>query len=337
MVRVEVEKGSLVKSDPFVSIVIPAYNSSDFILETLESVFKQTFTDYEVVIVNDGSTDTIKLEELLTPYMDRIIYIKQSNGGAAMARNNGILHSSGKLIAFLDSDDVWFPQYLEHQVKILNQNSYDLVYCDAMLFGDLKNKKFRTYMQECPSEGEVSCENLISGKINLITSGVVARREAIIKAGLFDESLTAAFPEDFDLWFRMARAGLKMGYHRAVLFKYRIRATGLTGSDLQKAKRSVKALQMISQKYDLTNRESEILKKRLKVAKVELTIQRAKIQMVKENFLRARKLLIKAYVESRRLKLGFLVLLFEISPQFILKAFQRTRPAEFASIISNLH
>ncbi|MCS6874696.1 MAG: glycosyltransferase family 2 protein [Pyrinomonadaceae bacterium] len=326
-----------VESFPEVSIVIPVYNSADFIAGTLDSVLRQTFKNYEIIVVNDGSTDTEKLERVLEPYMDKIIYIKQKNRGAASARNTAIKNSKSGYIAFLDSDDIWFPEYLEWQMKFIKERNYDLVYCDAMLFGNLKNKKFRTYMQECPSEGEVTTESLLSGRVNLITSGTLAKKNVLVKAGLFDENLTSAFPEDFDLWFRLLKQGAKIGYQKKVLLKYRMRETGLTGSELQKAKRSLKSFEMIASKYELSSEEKRILIEQISRAKNEVTIQRAKIQIVKENFSRAQKLLTKAHLKSPKLKFAVLIALLQISPKFVFRAFRKFRPAEFASIISNLH
>ena len=92
-------------SGPLVSVVIPAYNAAHYIAATLTSVLKQTFSDFEVIVVNDGSPDPTALERALQPYVSRICYIKQANGGPSAARNVGILQARGKYIAFLDSDE----------------------------------------------------------------------------------------------------------------------------------------------------------------------------------------------------------------------------------------
>jgi len=97
---------------PRVSVIIPCYNTAQFVAETLDSVFSQTYSDYEVVVVNDGSPDTPDLERVLGPYLSRIVYVKSDNCGLAGARNNGIRASKGELIALLDSDDAWEPRYL---------------------------------------------------------------------------------------------------------------------------------------------------------------------------------------------------------------------------------
>src|SRR3990172_1926808 len=96
---------------PLVSIIIPAWNVSAFIGETVESVLAQTFTDWELIIVNDGSTDSDRLEEVLAPNRNRLTYLVKPNGGAAAARNAGLAVARGEYVAFLDGDDVWLPGY----------------------------------------------------------------------------------------------------------------------------------------------------------------------------------------------------------------------------------
>lgn len=98
-------------TDPTYSVVIPTYNRADYCVETVRSVLAQTLTDYEVVVIDDGSQD--HTDRALAPYMDRIRYIRQDNGGIAAARNRGIAESRGEFIAFLDSDDKWLPGLLE--------------------------------------------------------------------------------------------------------------------------------------------------------------------------------------------------------------------------------
>jgi len=96
-----------------VSIIIPAYNVAPYIGETLDSVFAQTFADYEVIVINDGSPDTEDLERALARFIDRINYLKQENRGASVARNTGLHAARGQFIAFLDADDVWLPNSLD--------------------------------------------------------------------------------------------------------------------------------------------------------------------------------------------------------------------------------
>ncbi|MGH9529852.1 MAG: glycosyltransferase family 2 protein [Terriglobales bacterium] len=99
-----------------VSVIIPVYNGAASIPRALDSVFSQTFVDYEVIVVNDGSPDTELLEQVLQPYLARLSYLKQPNKGPGGARNEGVLQMRGKYAAFLDCDDVWLPAHLAIQV-----------------------------------------------------------------------------------------------------------------------------------------------------------------------------------------------------------------------------
>ncbi|HKV38097.1 MAG TPA: glycosyltransferase family A protein, partial [Blastocatellia bacterium] len=121
---------------PRVSVIIPAYNTAPFISQSLDSVLSQSFDDIELIVINDGSPDTPQLESVLGPYMDRIQYIKQENRGLPAARNTGIGRAAGEFLAFLDSDDIWFPDYLEIQVRFLEEH-FGVVasITDAVLFG----------------------------------------------------------------------------------------------------------------------------------------------------------------------------------------------------------
>src|SRR4051794_10243350 len=106
-------------SAPVVSVIIPAYNSAAYIAEAVDSVLRQTFDDYEIVVVNDGSSDTDQLERVLREYdrcADRLIYLKQENRGPGGARNAGIRRARGRFVALLDSDAVWLPDFLAEQI-----------------------------------------------------------------------------------------------------------------------------------------------------------------------------------------------------------------------------
>src|SRR5579859_2882238 len=117
---------------PLVSVIIPAYKAAEHIVKALKSVFAQTFSNYEVIVINDGSPDTPQFLEIIHPYSDRIRYLEQHNQGPAAARNRGILAANGEYMAFLDSDDCWFPSYLATQMRLLEGSSpIDLIYGNA--------------------------------------------------------------------------------------------------------------------------------------------------------------------------------------------------------------
>ena len=137
---------------PKVSVIIPSYKTADLIAACLDSVFAQTYSDFEAIVVNDGSPDTPELEKVLQPYMDRIVYIKQENKRAAGARNNAIRQARGEFVAFLDSDDTWFPNHLASQMQLFAEDSsLDLVYCDGILVRDAGQEY--EFMKQCPSTG----------------------------------------------------------------------------------------------------------------------------------------------------------------------------------------
>src|SRR3977135_1454602 len=149
---------------PLVSIIIPAYNVAPFIGETLDSVFGQTCTDFEVILVNDGSPDTEEFERVLQPYRDRIRYLKQENSGASAARNAGLRGARGELRAFLDSYDLWAPQYLEQQLKFIREYGCDLACADAMIFGvsaDAGHSYMESLMESAPAERLVAVVALV--------------------------------------------------------------------------------------------------------------------------------------------------------------------------------
>lgn len=196
-------------SSPLVSVVIPAYNAHSYIGRALNSVLAQSYSNFEILVVNDGSPDTELLERVLQPFLSKIRYIKQENQGPSGARNRAIREARGRYVAFLDSDDTWFPHHLMTQVALLMRDPLlHLVYSDSILIrGDkLLGNSFASEPQHPP----VSFEKLLTEECTVMTSSTVASREAMMTAGLFDENFLRC--EDFDLWLRMAFRGSRMDY-----------------------------------------------------------------------------------------------------------------------------
>ena len=223
-----------------VSVIIPAYNAAGFIAETVESVFAQTYRDFEIIVVNDGSPDTAALEAALRPFADRVIYLRQQNRGVSAARNTGICAAHGRYVAFLDSDDLWEPAFLASQMAMLEQDpTLDLVYADGLIFGDT-SENGRTFMELFPSEGEVSFESLVLRRCTPLTSAVVVRRDAVLEVGAFDE--TQRTSEDHDLWLRLAVAGKRLAYQHQVLCRYRRRKGSMTADPVWLAQNNLQVL-----------------------------------------------------------------------------------------------
>lgn len=323
--------GEAVNETPQASVVIPAYNVAEFIADTLDSALAQTFQDYEIILVNDGSPDTDELEKVLAPYFKNIVYIKQKNGGTAAARNTAIRAAQGELVAFLDGDDIWTPEYLAAQTGALAAKNCDLIYADALLFGKTRDDN-ETFMQISKSDGEVTTESLISATCNVLTSGTVVRREAVLKVGLFDEDLPRIGMEDFDLWFRLAKAGARLDYQHRVLLKYRVRPNSLSGSNVQRAERNITSLEIIREKNTLTDSENRVLEKQLEAARAELEIETGKFNLTQGNFIEARQNFRRANEHHQKFKYRTIVFLLTINPKLVVKLFKKIRPGEYSFI-----
>lgn len=241
---------------PAVSVIIPAYRVTEYIAEALDSVLAQTFTDYEIIVVNDGCPDTVALEEVLDRYLDRIVYIKQENQGLAGARNTAIRAARADLLALLDSDDAWEPNYLECQVAIMRADpTIDVLYPNAVFIGDTPLTG-RLMMDFSPSEGEVTFEKLATLEC-IVTVSVLARKAVIEQVGLFDPDLRRT--EDFDLWLRVVAAGGRIAYHRKPLLKYRRRATSLSADSASMRRSGLEVLERLCRRLPLDEAHQKAL------------------------------------------------------------------------------
>jgi glycosyltransferase involved in cell wall biosynthesis len=265
--------GAIVDPASTVSIIIPAYNVAPFIKEALDSVLSQTFSDYEVIVINDGSPDTPALEQALEPYRNRIHYLEQDNQGAGAARNAGLRAARGRFVAFLDGDDVYLPTFLSEQMELLlGGESCDLVYADATNFGDSGSSG--SNMDFNPSAGAVTAESLICGRCNIITSTVVARRDLVLKTGFFDETLRNS--QDFDLWIRLAKQGARINYQKRILLRRRIYAGSLAADPAKSFEGEIRVLQKTRLRNDLTAAEQAAVDATLKRRLADVEVIRGK-------------------------------------------------------------
>lgn len=307
---------------PAVSVIIPAYQVAPFINETLDSVFAQTFSDYEVIVINDGSPDTPELERALEPYRHRIRYLKQDNQGAGAARNNGLRAARGCFAAFLDGDDVYLPTFLSEQMRLLQGGGeYDLVYADAANFGDPGSRG--THMDQNPSEGEVTAESLICGRCNIVTSTVLARRELILDAGLFDETLRNS--QDFDLWIRLAKKGARINYQRKILLRRRIYSGSLASDPAKSFEGEIRVLQKTRLRTDLTPAERSALEATLKRRLADVEVIRGKRSLLEGDFDAASSSFQFANDYFHSLKLRLVLVSLQIAPGLVRRIY-RVRP-----------
>ncbi|MBR8835696.1 MAG: glycosyltransferase family 2 protein [Stigonema ocellatum SAG 48.90 = DSM 106950] len=202
---------------PKVSVVTPAYNAMKYLPETLESALQQTFTDFEVLIVNDGSSDGIVewSSQITDP---RVKVISQENQGTAAARNRGISESKGEYIAFLDADDIWEPTKLEKQVYCLDNNPLVGLVDTWIAFIDESGKP-TGYIMKPDAEGNVykkvveSCDSTVC-----CGSSPMIRRSCFDTVGLFDRD---SYIEDVDMWIRIA-IRYHYGLVKEPLVRYRL-------------------------------------------------------------------------------------------------------------------
>lgn len=183
--------------NPLVSVVIPTYNRAWILSEAIDSVLDQDFKDFELIVVDDGSTDAT--QDLLSKYGHRIRIIEKENGGVSSARNRGILSAKGKLIAFLDSDDVWLPRKLTHQVNLFREDPH-------ILISQTEEIWIRNGRRVNPGRRHQKVSGMIfknSLDLCLVSpSAVMMNRKIFDDIGLFDEDLPAC--EDYDLWLRIS-------------------------------------------------------------------------------------------------------------------------------------
>jgi glycosyltransferase involved in cell wall biosynthesis len=270
---------------PLVSVIIPAYKAAAFIHETLQSVFCQTYRNFEVVLINDGSPDTAEFERAIAPYRDRIIYIRQENSGVSAARNAGIRRARGEYLAFLDSDDIWYPPCLAAQIDLARsrQPACDLVYSDVLVYSDSQQQRDShsdgiRYSEICPSVGAVTFESLLREDCHAPTSCTMVRRQAAIAAGLFDENLRRA--EDYDLWLRIAHRASNMTYSREVLGKNRIVPGSLSHDNVKMLEGLVEVLRKLRNDLELSAGQRSALEKKLADTKAQLELERGKAALL---------------------------------------------------------
>lgn len=203
-------------SIPKVSVIIPTYNRAHFIAQAVESVLMQTYQDFELIIIDDGSTDNTK--EVLESYRDRLHYFYQENQGRSVARNRGIELAKGEYIAFLDSDDLWLPNKLSRQVPILETSDLDIVLVHGY------KQVVDTHLSPVPGweieklrkcfapavENKQTYEAFIQGICPLFTSTVLVRKSATEVVGGYDPELKAL--EDLDFYLRLLLNNYKFAF-----------------------------------------------------------------------------------------------------------------------------
>lgn len=229
--------------NPLVSIIIPCYNSGKYIAETLANVLLQTYTNFECIIIDDGSTDNSKL--IINQYLEkdsRFKYLHQKNEGLSSARNSGIKSSKGSFIQFLDSDDFIHPLKIEKQVDFLDQNkNVDIVLGQTVLFKNTEEINFEnvvdyhnTLVKRVDGKGHDVLKHLIGDCIMPVHSPLI-KKEVLEVTGFFDTCLKSC--EDYDFWFRVAFNKFSFQYYSNphTTSYYRMHANSMTSNSTKMA------------------------------------------------------------------------------------------------------
>lgn len=211
-------------TNPFISIIIPSYNCASYIPKVIKSVLNQTFKDWELIIVDDGSPDDteVVVNNFIKDNPEKIFYKKIPHSGLpAVARNTGIRMAKGEYIAFLDADDAWYPEKLKKTLEVFKKNP------DISLVGTgahyMHNQSSYPIMLET---GQINFRDLLRGNI-LINSSVVIRRRTIDRVGFLNESDKLRGYEDYEYWLRVSLQA-QLWYLAEPLVLYRINPSGLS-------------------------------------------------------------------------------------------------------------
>lgn len=270
---------------PAISVIIPTYNYARFIGFCLESIFAQTYKDFEIIVVDDGSTDDTA--EVLKKYEDKIHYIYQPNKGPAVASNAGIKVAKGEYIAFIGSDDLWLPDKLEDQVRVFNEDmKVGIVFSDASSFNE------NGIISKSILEEENICtgfcfERLFMGNY-LIMSTVMIRKACLEKSGLFDEELSSV--EDYDLCLRIS-AFYKIEFVDKILAMRRVHPSNISKNFCQLLDNEIRVIQKI---MALHSEKISQMGKKVSIRLCSLfnqhgleMVEKGKIHEAKKNFFKA--------------------------------------------------
>ena len=217
-------------ANPLVSIVMPAYNSEQYIERAITSVINQSVNDWELLVIDDGSKDhTCQIVKQMAMEDSRIrLYCNESNMGVAKTRNRALDMSRGAYVAFLDSDDMWYPQKLENQIRAIKEKNADMVYT--------------SYRLVTPSDGGTRAEYIVPERVDL--SAMLAQNYIGCSTVLMSHKLAAdyrfsteCYHEDYALWLRMLQQGVTMIGLSKVQVDYTYYPTSKAGNKFRSAKK----------------------------------------------------------------------------------------------------
>jgi glycosyltransferase involved in cell wall biosynthesis len=206
-------------SNPLVSFIIPYFNAGSTIQETIDSIFNQSYSNFDIWLINDGSTNQYSIDKLKDfEGNDRIHLLHQENAGPSVAKNIGVSLTKGELLCFVDSDNILLDNYIKEAVCVFDKNpSIDVVYSDFEYFGDISG---------IHKSNKIDSFKIFIG--NSVDNCVVIRKKSFLSVSGFDVYLSKLGLEDWELWINLLKNNKQFYYLEKVLFKYRVISTSRT-------------------------------------------------------------------------------------------------------------
>ena len=299
---------------PLVSIIIPCYNSHEYVTETIKSVFQQTYTNYEIIVVDDGSDRPVKdiIDAFQSP---KIRYYFRERLGVGATRNYAIQISAGEYIAFLDSDDIWLPEKLELQMAEINKTGCKWAASGSLRF-DQSTKKILRYRVQDQHSGYVFNEILVDNFI--CQSSVIVKKSILHEIGMIDESLKVMV--DWDLWLRIAPK-YPLANVPMMLVKNRVHPMNITSST--GISHRVITREKILQK---TKDQNPSIAPNLITKLTQRSYRAACIQYIKKDeFTKAKEYLKKLEIDLLDMQIMIFRLILLFSDQKVLKGIRKLR------------
>lgn len=258
-----------------VSVIMPTYNGEKYIAESIRSVLAQTYLDWELIVIDDGSTDrTSEIARGFSSQDERIIYVSQQNGGQGRARNTGIRTARGEVIAFLDQDDLWLKEKLERQLEAMNEANADAIFSDGFIFqnDDAADESTTCAAWFSALRGKFDGASMLGYLLALNripTLSAMVRKAVLESVGLIEEDRRYQNCDDYDLWLKLAESGATFFGMHEKLVRYRLHDNQHSRDSIRMYKSEIGVLEKA---WRLTPADQRIKEKRLSALRRELVV-----------------------------------------------------------------
>jgi teichuronic acid biosynthesis glycosyltransferase TuaG len=283
---------------PAVTVIIPAYNAQAFLARAIGSVERQTFLDFEILVIDDGSTDATA--ETAQGFSS-VGYFRQPHLGAAAARNRGLEEANGEFIAFLDADDEWLPEKLARQLDYMEGVRSSFSYTDSYVVRDGRRQLYSTLAR--PRRGAI-VPSLIDDWLDeafITINTVIASRTLLQNVGGFERGLPTASNEDYGLWLKLALRGTRFDYlHEPLALYYRGHESDSSDA-VTMVERYRVALQYFSATYDLPADARARIERALARSNATLAVELLKQHRLREAMPHLRRSRVRDFARKGRL------------------------------------